>query len=778
MTQLPNYQVNASPISNFETFGEAAPSAPATVEGMLAPPIDTYTPTMRLLGQLSNTLTSFFQEEKVRENETVYESAQAEAMKNQREIVAEARKGNMLKYADLVDKGLVSQDENPWAAVGSKRALAKMNVELIRNNRDKNLASDFANNTDGIQEGADPTISVATYMASRTNPLGLSEDILKDHYYSINFEKEFSQLRERTTTAVIGLRNDKAREDTSNAIFSDVRVALNTPDEEIPEGAVDFDGNPVKPSTHKDRVQSIISDPQYRATFGNKQVVTEVGTYLIELAKDGDVRALDALMNVKLSNGQTILASDDAVSAAYGLAESTIARAMQQRSDFNVAQFNRGVKAEAEATVSSLLVQNPNMTPAELATNSDALGYDAPTGKLTVMQRDRDGNVYPVDLDYKALKDQALEIKFSKDIEKFQVDGQLNPVAAAVGAMEQGIKESDYVNPRIQGVFTTAMNAMGEGRDMGEDDVQTIEQAYTFYQNMKASPKTINKYLDPEQKSTFFLLDQLLKGQSGFVGAFDTEGQVGSGNISAAVRRIATYQDQPKSMSETQRNAFTTAFNKHMNDRNIPAELRNLVYEVGEAAVGMGLFKPEDMQDGVEELLNNMFIESDNFKINTLMSPGVADQTDAESLFTQLTEHASRAKTLHDEGTIIRDMQDYVIGYHGFELGTIGYREQMKMMAFVSSAIYPGQFEIRDRHQQSMDQTYDIKGLRKAQTRRIVQQAKDRRQSSIIGQDINAGPLVDLSNQPNIMTDKFLKDMPKFLQAVETNDLTFDKGIE
>ncbi len=764
MTQLPNYQVTASPITAFETFGEAAPSAPTTVEGMLAPPIDTYSPTMRLLGQLSNTLTSFFQEDKVRENETEYDEGVAEVQRNQRRIAEEARRGNMMTYADLVDKGLITPSENPWAMAGSRRALAKLNVEMIRNNRDKNLASDFANNADGLQEAPDPTIAVATYMASRTNPLGLGEDILNDRYYSMNFEKEFSELRERTTTAVIELRTDKAREDTSNAIFSDVRVALNTPDEDIPEGAVDFDGNPIKPSSYKDRVQAIISDPQYRATLGNKQVVTEVGTYLIELAKDGDVRALDALLNVKLSNGQTILASDDAVSAAYGLAESTIKRAMEERSKFNVAQFNREVKAQTEATVSALLVQNPGMAPAELAKQVDAAGYDAPTGKLTVMQRDRDGNVYPVDLDYKALKDQALEIKFSKDIERFQVDGQLKPVAAAVGAMEQGIEESDYVNPKVQGVFTAAMNAMGEGRDMDEDDVEKITQAYTFYQNMKASPKTINKYLDPEQKSTFFLLDQLLKGQSGFVGAFDTEGQVGSGNISAAVRRIATYQDQPKSMSETQRTAFTTAFNKHMNDRNIPAELRNLVYEVGEAAVGMGLFKPEKMQDGVDDLLNNMFIESDNYKINTLMSPGVADKEDAASLFTDLITHASRSTTLHDEGTIIRDMQDYVIDYHGHALGSQLYREQMKKMVFVSSAIYPGQFEIRDRHQQSMDQTYDMDALRKSQTRRIVKQAKDRR----------FGITVDVNSQPNLMTDQFMKDIPKFLQEMGTDDLTFN----
>ena len=53
----PTYDLIANPISSFTTFGEAAPSPEATVEGMPAPPIDEYGPLLAQLTQLSNTIT-------------------------------------------------------------------------------------------------------------------------------------------------------------------------------------------------------------------------------------------------------------------------------------------------------------------------------------------------------------------------------------------------------------------------------------------------------------------------------------------------------------------------------------------------------------------------------------------------------------------------------------------------------------------------------------------------------------------------------------------------
>jgi len=320
MTQLPNYQVTANPISNFETFGEAAPSAPATVEGMLAPPIDTYTPTMRLLGQLSNTLTSFFNEEKVKENELAFQSSEASAMEKRPEILAlaAARDGNMLKYADLVDKGLITQDENPWAAAGAKRALAKMNAQLIRDNRNQNLTSDFRNNADNISSAADPTIAVATYMSSRTNPLGLSEDILQDHYYMINFEQEFSRVRQQTTDDVIKLRNSKERQDIINSIGAEVNAVMD--DASSARQVTEEMFGPMSPKFFKERLDAISDDEDFISRLGEDGVRSAVNMFLIERAALGDVSSILTLDNRDIKDADLRLKADKVI-ADYDQAE-------------------------------------------------------------------------------------------------------------------------------------------------------------------------------------------------------------------------------------------------------------------------------------------------------------------------------------------------------------------------------------------------------------------------------------------------------------------------
>jgi len=53
MSQLPNYQITASPVSNFETYGEGAPSAPAAMPGTPAAPV--VNPLLGKLASVSST---------------------------------------------------------------------------------------------------------------------------------------------------------------------------------------------------------------------------------------------------------------------------------------------------------------------------------------------------------------------------------------------------------------------------------------------------------------------------------------------------------------------------------------------------------------------------------------------------------------------------------------------------------------------------------------------------------------------------------------------------
>ena len=65
MSQLPNYQITANPVSTFETYGEGAPSAPAAMPGTPAAPV--VNPLLGKLASLSQTAAGFFAEKQRRQ---------------------------------------------------------------------------------------------------------------------------------------------------------------------------------------------------------------------------------------------------------------------------------------------------------------------------------------------------------------------------------------------------------------------------------------------------------------------------------------------------------------------------------------------------------------------------------------------------------------------------------------------------------------------------------------------------------------------------------------
>ena len=319
----PNTQVTASPVSAFTTFGKGAPAAPAAPAGAPAQPIDTLTPIANQFQALSETAFKYFQGVQQREDQEALTIAEREAQNLEIETLAQLRKDNALNYASLVDKGLMDATENPWAEVGAKRGLAKLNARMTKAEINSNLALDFEKNTDQLQSGADPVAAMSAYIQSKLNPLGLDEATINDYYYASNFEKEFGQVLDSATNSLVQLRLEKGQSDALIALRGDVVDALAGGPETDPALVGILGETPGK----TERVEALLSDYRYRGHLGNDTHERVVGSYLLELAKDGDMDADQALKEARLSNGKKLF---DTMKGQYEL-ESSVIKAAQRR---------------------------------------------------------------------------------------------------------------------------------------------------------------------------------------------------------------------------------------------------------------------------------------------------------------------------------------------------------------------------------------------------------------------------------------------------------------
>lgn len=761
--EKPNYQITANPISAFTTFGEAAPSAPATVDGMPSPPVEKYNAAIRAIGQLSQTVRSFANERAEKQNEYSFQSKQAEVMSKQLEIeeLKKAREGNQLTYANLIDNGVITADENPWAKIGAMTALATLNKEMIATNTQTNLSRDFSSDLDlgdGVRLGSsqEPDISSAKYLSTRMNPLGLSEEILNNHYYSVSFEKQFSEVRQRTTRNIVALKLEQDRNNTIAAISAELNNALNGQQFlDMPEGAVDADGNEIVPTetNYVERVETILMNPGYRAALGNKGAVEAAGMYLLEKSKDGDIQALTALTSAKLKNGQTILEASDVINAEFGLAESTINAAMNRNVTFSTAQENRKREEVARNSALMALEKNPNATAAQLLS---IIGEEAnvvfdPTkpNTLQITQVDRQGNTTTKEMNLSSIRQAANERIFQNNYAN-SLETLGNEQQAAIAAMEMSLIESNYVHPQFVEVFRQASASFSE--NMTEEDENKLQAALSLYRQMAAVPKLRDAYIEDEgSRAEMYLLDILERGSFGVLSAFDTENQIdsGSGNIQGLVRRIVRYREQDKALTEAARGNYTESFNKAMKEIGVPLEQQQLVYEVGKLAVGMGIVKTDDMTDFISDLRDNMFDQDmsgdNNYLINKLMTPSVG--ANSEQYFTGLINFVSNSKKLQPEGTIAREMQDYISAVHGYKVNTPGYKNAVKGFKFTSSVQAQGGIEMQYKTVPVPVRNYSVQDFRSEFNRRLEsgKSIKEERNLDIFRESLNNQKNMDSS---------------------------------
>jgi len=313
MSQLPNYQITANPVSTFETYGEGAPAAPAAMPGTPAAPV--VNPLLGKLASLSETAAGFFAEkERLKAIKGVKEGLTL-TPQQELDIAEQQRNNNALSVASLVDKGIMADNENPYVQMGQKVAIARLNARMLAADLDANLYSDFHNDVGkdqkfGLMTGDDPRAATAAYLSGKigdSSPLTLDKSFTDDYYYSSAFEKEFKKIREATQQKVNDLRIDKQKADAKAGIEASVVDALG-------------EQNPI------DAMNDLIKDGVPRAVFGNEQANRIVGDYLLNLAVSGDAGALKAIEEIELSSGAKLFESDDYLKSELAKQKSKINR--------------------------------------------------------------------------------------------------------------------------------------------------------------------------------------------------------------------------------------------------------------------------------------------------------------------------------------------------------------------------------------------------------------------------------------------------------------------
>lgn len=486
MSQLPNYQITANPVSTFETYGEGAPAAPAAMPGTPAAPV--VNPLLGKLANLSATAAGFFAEKERRQAIKDVKTGKILTPEQQLQIAQEARNGNALSVASLVEKGIMAPDENPYVQIGQKTAIANLNAEILADRLDQMVVSDFENDVDGIRTADNPRAAEATYLArileGGDGGLNVDNSFKDDFYYTSAFERSFSRVRSAFHDTVNGMRIKRSREDHVAGVQSDIRRALITQpvDPSVPE-------NIARPPVNTTaQVEEIIRSPQYRAAYGGDDLLQTSGLYLIELAKDGNLEALEALHDAKLTNGQNILDASDVVDAEYGLALSQIQGASRRRAQSVRALENGKLKEQFRSQMVEDMVTNSSSTPELLMMSGVIRFHPYKTDVIQVPGVDAEtGEQIFQDISLSELQTEATEQAYVREFARLSNDpdtkalldnGALDVVGLSVMAASSAYDVAGGKVQQINRFFTDGLRELDKGEEGDFSHVETMLKTF------------------------------------------------------------------------------------------------------------------------------------------------------------------------------------------------------------------------------------------------------------------------------------------------------------
>jgi len=665
MSQLPNYQITANPVSNFETFGEGAPSAPAAMPGTPAAPV--VNPLLGKLASLSQTAAGFFAEKERRQAIKDVKTGKQLSPEQYQQILEENRKGNALSVAGLVDKGIMAPAENPYVQMGQKVAIAGINSDIMTDYINANLVADFEKDTDGIRTSDNPRAAGAAYLSrllQGADGLNVDKSFEQDYYYSSALEKRMGALRGAFQKSLMGLRVERASLDFQQGIKSSIIKAVQPVDETVPQGIVRV------PSIE---IENIIADPQNRAAFGSNFLNETAGLYLVELAAQGNPEALDALKTSKLSNGQNLIQASKAVEIEYESKKPVIERKMQEVFTQGLGARNQKLRETIEQQFIQAFSLNQtridDMSIKQIADQMGGLVSRTTTG-WAINLPNKDGGVTQATINMNALAEESRKVAFERRFASLmqldvpdgirRSDLGMDPmtariVAAAETTRNNGEYKDQVLDARLRrGVGSINALMSDPGRALNEDgskslDYDQAEDALMHYRRMQAEVGMAAQYFSAEEQANLYILDLLEQGSQGPLGQL-SDSQIPSGIVSA-VSRMKGFDS--KSFSG-ERGKLKEALSDKIPERlrGDPGMIAQLI-AIGEVQVAL---TNGDGKKVANSLLEDFVRQGDNFIFSSLHGPTIL-KGEGEVLLSDAVEFAADMSNKAAEGSIAADIR-------------------------------------------------------------------------------------------------------------------------
>lgn len=666
MSQLPNYQITANPVSTFETYGEGAPAAPAAMPGTPAAPV--VNPLLGKLANLSATAAGFFAEKERRQAIKDVKTGKQLSPEQYQQILEENRKGNALSVAGLVDKGIMAPAENPYVQMGQKVAIAGINSDIMTDYINANLAADFEKDTDGIRTSDDPRAAGAAYLSrllQGADGLNVDKSFEQDYYYSSAFEKRMGSLRGAFQKSLMGLRVERASLDFQQGIKSSIIKAVQPVDETIPQGIVRV------PAIE---IEKIIADPQNRAAFGSNFLNETAGLYLVELAAQGNPEALDALNNSKLSNGQNLIQASKAVEIEYESKKPVIERKMQEVFTQGLGARNQALRETVEQQFIQAFSLNQtridDMSIKQIADQMGGLVSRTTTG-WAINLPNKDGGVTQSTINMNALAEESRKVAFERRFASLmqldvpdgirRSDLGMDPmtariVAAAETTRNNGEYKDQVLDARLRrGVGSINALMSDPGRAVNADgseslDSQQAMDALKHYRRMQAEVGMAAQYFSAEEQANLYILDLLEQGSQGPLGQL-SDSQMPSGIVSA-VSRMKVFDDKA---SSGERGKLKEALSEEIPERlrGDPGMIAQLI-AIGEVQVALTNGDGEKVAD---RLLEDFVRQGDNFIFSSLHGPTIL-KGEGEVLLSDAVEFAADMSNKAAEGSIAADIRE------------------------------------------------------------------------------------------------------------------------
>ena len=606
----PNRQVTSSPVSAFTTFGEGAPAAPAALPGTPARPVDTVTPLARQFQALSETAFSYMAAMRQDENkrtEEEFATAAGNLSMSEIEKLKEERKQNQISVASLMDSGKLKASDNPWAKVGAMRGLAELNARETRMQLDRELKVDFDKG-----EITDPD-QLGKYILDRSNPLGLSGDVLGNYYYSSNYEKSLGVVRERATLKLNDLIVEKAEEDAILSTQARITDALDeTTLMPVDPALVDILDD--KRPSSVDRINAILADGGNRAHLGNNRHNEVVTDYLITLAKSGRVDALQALNEATLSNGSRLADTEYAtVEIAEAMGQITTKLKQQNRTQIKLAneQAEESVRDEA----ATLMAESGLRTPLGLVRAGILRVSEDKSDTFIYLGIDPEtGGPKEIEIPLKELQFRAAQLAFTGEIESLSNDPQfldrykdLPPSAVdqilAVNGASAAFDVAGGTVPSVVTAITEGLEQIALG-DQANPEIAT--QTLSLFRAMRmGDTRLLPAYFTEDQRFEMTMLDAMVTGSTSAAGAIPAR------DIAKAAEQLRVLKLEPTRLADAQRIDQKTrdAIEKYAPNEEIRFKLLQMV----QVAQALGI--PEDADTIANNLADQYVKEDEHYQI-------------------------------------------------------------------------------------------------------------------------------------------------------------------